>query len=147
MPTVSRWFIKSSLICLGLALAAGIIEVLPGEAAGVPAIVLRPVYYHLFLVGWVTQMIIGVSIWFFPRHTRERPRGPAGLSWAIFVFLNFGLLLRAIFEPIAAGSRSLWPGALLVLSAVFQWLAGVLYIGMIWPRVKAKEPAATKRRS
>jgi heme/copper-type cytochrome/quinol oxidase subunit 1 len=39
---------------------------------------MTPAYFHLFLVGWVTQMIFGVIYWMFPIITRTRPRGNAG---------------------------------------------------------------------
>jgi hypothetical protein len=34
-----------------------------------------PVYLHLFMIGWVTQMIFGVAYWMFPRVSKENPRG------------------------------------------------------------------------
>ncbi|HZD58520.1 MAG TPA: hypothetical protein VE136_17435, partial [Anaerolineales bacterium] len=68
MPTLTRWFVKSSLVFLVAALITGL-----GLSADslwtLPAFVgtLTPVYFHLFLVGWVTQLIFGVVFWMFPK--------------------------------------------------------------------------------
>jgi hypothetical protein len=52
-----------------------------------------PTYFHLFMVGWVTQMIFGVIFWMFPIITRQQPRGDVRLGWAAYFLLNAGLLL------------------------------------------------------
>lgn len=121
----------------GLSLAALLslaqVTVLPRllQAAG-------PVYFHLFLVGWVTQLIMGIVFWMFPKYSKERPRGREGLAVATYVLLNAGLLLRVLGEPGAAVSTSLlWPWAL-VLSATLQWLAGMFFVANTWGRVKER---------
>ncbi|RPI28770.1 MAG: hypothetical protein EHM70_16390 [Chloroflexota bacterium] len=139
MPLITRVYIKASLLYLVAALLAGIL--LAGSAAwGFPAWVggLGPVYFHLFLVGWVTQLIFGVALWMFPKYSREKPRGSERAGWAIFALLNTGLLLRAVSEP-AAGFRpgSGWGWALAV-SAMLQWAAGMLFVLNTWGRVKER---------
>ena len=42
---------------------------------------LLPVFYHLLMVGWVTQLICGVALWMFPPLSREQPRGDERLGW------------------------------------------------------------------
>lgn len=118
---------------LSLALAARAMVSLPPFIAA-----LGPVYFHLFLVGWVTQLIFGVAYWMFPKLSKERPRGSETLAAATIALLNTGLLLRAVAEPL----NSLHPGAiwgwLLVLSAILQWLAGLGFVVNTWGRVKEK---------
>jgi hypothetical protein len=52
MPTLTRWFVKASLVYFTLALIAGLLVAardplsLPGEINS-----LSPVYFHLFMVG------------------------------------------------------------------------------------------------
>lgn len=133
MPKLSRWFIKSSLVYFVLAVAC---SVLLATQRGF-TVMLQPAYFHLFMVGWITQMIIGVSFWFFPRYTRERPRGHEKPGWLAFWLLNIGLPLRAIFEPWSAAHPG-EPSWGLALSAVLQWGAGMAYVVMIWGRVKGK---------
>ncbi|MFO7664119.1 MAG: hypothetical protein R6X18_16200 [Chloroflexota bacterium] len=137
MPALTRWHIKTAFIyltaalLLGVALAFGRVVPLPSWIA-----YLSPIYFHLIMVGWVTQMIFGVIFWMFPIVTRKRPRGNERLGWAVYVLLNAGLLMRVAAEPL----NSLSPGDLwgwgLVVSALLQWLAAVLFVWNAWPRVK-----------
>jgi hypothetical protein len=43
---------------------------------------LNHVYVHLFVVGFVAQMIFGVAFWMFPRYSRDEPRGSERLALA-----------------------------------------------------------------
>ena len=99
---------------------------------------LMPVYFHLFMVGWVTQLIFGVAYWMFPKYSKEKPRGSERIMQAVFIALNVGLLLRAIGEPLhALRPEAIW-GWALVLSAILQWLAGLAFAANSWVRVKGK---------
>lgn len=134
MPTLTRWFVKASLIALVLGLIAGVWQQIPGAAiAG-----LFPVYLHLLTFGWLTQLIFGIALWMFPVYSKEQPRGPQWLGWGIFASLNLGLLLRVVFEPLQGLAPSTLGGWMLVLAALLQWLAGLGFIAAIWPRVRGK---------
>ena len=61
---------------------------------------LNPIFFHLLVVGWVTQMIFGVIYWMFPIITRKNPRGSLWMGWATYICLNTGLLLRVVGEPL-----------------------------------------------
>lgn len=140
MFILSRWFIKSSLVWFVLALLAGLL--LAADALwDLPAFfrVLSPVYFHLFLVGWITQLIFGVVYWMFPKASLEKPRGNEQIAWATFWLLNAGLVLRVIAEPLnALSSPGAFWGWLLATSALLQWIAGLLFVGNTWVRVKEK---------
>jgi hypothetical protein len=139
MPLLTRWFIKASFLYLVAALLIGALVVARAPLdllAGLAA--LAPVYFHLFMVGWVSQLIFGVVYWMFPRYSRERPRGSERLAWAVFVLLNLGLLQRAVAEPLNALRPAPAWGWLVALSAVLQWLAGLAFAANSWPRVKER---------
>jgi len=76
MPALTRWFIKSALIYLVAALLLAFLLALP-KTIDLPHFLsfMTSAYFHLFLVGWVTQMIFGVIYWMFPIITRVQPRG------------------------------------------------------------------------
>lgn len=137
MPAVTRWFIKSALAYLAVALLLALILALPNSVK-LPDFVrfMNPAYFHLFLVGWVTQMIFGVIYWMFPIITRARPRGNETLAWLCYGLLNVGLLLRVIGEPLTSVRPEPGFGWLLAFSAVLQWLAALLFVTLAWPRVK-----------
>lgn len=139
MPALTRWTIKSALVYLTTALLLALLLALPPTIA-LPSFVrlMTPAYFHLFLVGWVTQMIFGVIYWMFPIITRAQPRGNEKLGWISYGLLNMGLLLRVVSEPLVGVYPEAGYGGVLVLSALLQWLAAVLFIWLVWPRVKEK---------
>jgi hypothetical protein len=139
MPLLTRLFIKTALIFFVAALCAGLILAARPWIDLPPIVVaLNPVYFHLFMVGWVLQLIMGIAYWMFPKFSREQPRGYDGLAWAVYFLLNGGLALRVIAEPMqTAQPEAMW-GRLLVVSALAQWLAGLAFVANTWPRVKEK---------
>lgn len=139
MPRLTRVFIKAGLVYLLAALVLGVLMAGPNVwnlPAGIYA--LRPVYFHLFMVGWVTQLIFGVALWMFPKYSREMPRGSEVVGWISFWTLNTGLLLRAVVEPLTALAPQAGLGWLLGVSAVLQLVGGWAFIANIWPRVKER---------
>ena len=143
MPRLTRYFIKTALIYLLASLLIGVVVVaraafdLPSELAAAMA-ALTPVYFHLFMVGWVTQLIFGMLFWMLPRQSKERLRGDERLAWVAFVTINVGLLVRAIGEPLVTLQPDIGAGWLLALSAVLQLIGGWAFIGNAWPRVKER---------
>jgi len=139
MPILTRWFLKSSLICFLMALIVGVLLNvrslldLPGEIN-----TLSPIYFHLFMFGWVTQLIFGVVYWMFPKYSKEQPRFSERLGWLTFGALNIGLALRVITEPaVALDASPIWKW-LLAISALLQWLSGVFFVINTWGRVKGR---------
>lgn len=139
MPTLTRWFVKSALVFFVAALFIGLAQSAGGLWGGTPFLnALGPVYFHLFMVGWITQLIFGVVFWMFPKYSPGRPRGSERLGWGVFFLLNAGLVLRAIGEPLnSLNSGTIW-GWLLGASAIFQWLAGLGFVANTWARVKER---------
>jgi cbb3-type cytochrome oxidase subunit 1 len=139
MPSITRLFVKTALAYFVLALLTGMLITIPPLTAAVPFVgALSPVYFHLFMVGWVTQLIAGVAYWMFPKFTKEQPRGYDSLAWATYWLLNVGLILRVLAEPMQAVNPQPWWGWLIVTAAVLQWLGGLAFVANTWPRVKEK---------
>jgi hypothetical protein len=139
MPRLSRYFIKTGLIYLVGAFVLGL-AVAARPALGLPAWLsaFSPVLAHLFVVGWITQLIVGVAYWMFPKMTKDNPRGDERFGWLIYVLLNAGLLLRLVFEPLLTVQPDAPFGFMLVVSGVCQLLAGWGVVIALWPRVKVK---------
>jgi hypothetical protein len=137
MPVIVRWYLRTALVMFVLALVVGVVQNLSGMFPSLSPS-LTPVYFHLLMVGWVTQFILGVAIWMLPKYSQEKPRGIETLSWATYIFLNTGLLVRAFGEPFNELSPGTTWGWLLVFSAFLQWLAGLLFVINTWRRVKGK---------
>lgn len=139
MPPLTRWFIKSALVFFVAALLIELGSALNSLVPLSPVLrVLGPVYFHLFLVGWVSQLIFGIVFWMFPKASLERPRGSEALGWVTFWLINLGLLLRLIGEPYQALQPTAGMGWLLAASALLQWIAGIAFVVNTWARVKEK---------
>jgi len=142
MPKISRLFIKTGLIYFLASLMTGIaIEI---DFAALP--VLYPLFWHMLMVGWITQIIFGVSMWMFPGRSREEGFIAQPWCWLTYFFLNSGLLLRIVAEPMLTyGNRSIW-NALVIVSALLQFSAGVTYLVEMWPRVQSKSQRRRNRK-
>ena len=139
MPRLTRFFIKTAMIylaaalLLGAVLAARSVWTLPTWMGG-----FGPIYFHAFLVGWVTQLIMGVGYWMFPKLSKEKPRGSERLGWATLILLNGGLVLRAIGEPLTVMAPQAGLGWIVALAATFLLLAGWGFIFNTWGRIKER---------
>ncbi len=138
MPRITRWFLKSALIYLVCAIGIEILAAWPSGPVHRIAVQLRPSAFHFFFVGWLSQMVFGVSHWLFPIFSRSEPRGKQWLIDTSFVALNIGIVLRFFSE--APFWQSVYPGTqtILLLSIVLQWVGFVAYAAHIWPRIKLK---------
>lgn len=142
MPLISRTFIKAGMVFFALSLIAGLLMEI--DIGALPA--LMPLFWHMLMVGWITQIIFGVSIWMFPGRNRDEGFRAQKWGWLTFFFLNTGLLLRIVSEPLSGFAASeIWK-LLLVVSAILQLLAGMTYVIEMWPRIMSKKQQRKKRK-
>ncbi|MDZ7773759.1 MAG: hypothetical protein U5K31_13625 [Balneolaceae bacterium] len=142
MPRITRLFIRTGLIWFLFSLATGLLSTL--DLASLP--VLMPLFWHMLTVGWITQIIMGVSIWMFPGRTREEGIRTQPRPWTAFLALNAGLVLRVGAEPFAAGPPDAAAGVILGLSGFLQLTGAAAYLLEIWPRVQSKEKRRRQRK-
>jgi len=139
MPLLTRVAIRAAMIYLLIGLIAGALYWLNNAwSFWMPLSALNPVYVHLLVVGWLTQLIFGVMYWMFPILSRSEMRGDPRPAWAALVALNVGLILRAVAEPWRALDPNGINQAGLILSSIFQVAAGYLIVLVCWPRVREK---------
>ena len=139
MPTLSRWFIKTGMIYLVVGLGMGAVMLAQPVLDWSPRLqALRPVYLHFLFIGWVTQIIMGVGYWMFPKQSREKPRGSEKLGWLVYGTLNVGLILRAIGEPMVVLEPEADLGWTLAVASLFMLLAGWGFILNNWGRIKER---------
>lgn len=135
MSSVSRALVGAALACLVLGMAVGVLLAAPGvDPAWRTA--LRPAWVHLLAVGWLTQLVFGVALWLFPRRRQLRHQSP--LAWSGLVLLNAGVAARTVAEPALALAHGPPWGALAAVAAVLQWLAVLLFVACLWPRVRGR---------
>jgi hypothetical protein len=137
MPLLPRVIVRTALAWLLAALATSGLMALQGQLPEPwSRLYLQPLFYHLLMVGWVTQLIWGVALWLFPPLSREQPRGDDRLIWLAYALFNSGLGLRLLSEP---AQGLFWgSGPMLVAAAILQTVSVWLIIASLWPRVRAK---------
>lgn len=135
MPKVTRWMIKAGMVCLVAGVTLALAAELPVTGS---QRLLLPVYWHLIVLGWITQLIMAVAIWMFPRRNRSRRKENTALAWCTFIFLNGGLLLRTFSEPLIYATEHTIVTAAAIGSAVMPVVAVLCFTAEIWPRVRPK---------
>lgn len=139
MPTMTRTFIKTALVyAVGgtLLSALWLVNVVWPLHPLLTAI--QPTALHLIVIGWLTQLIVGVALWMFPVWSKAEPRGPAWLGWTCYGLLNGGLLLRVIAEPLSTYQELPALRWMLLISAVLHVAALWLFAALVWRRVRPK---------
>ena len=64
MPKVTRWMIKAGLVYLAAGvILSGMKDILEGSIG----LSLLAVYWHMIVMGWITQVIVAISILIFIR--------------------------------------------------------------------------------
>ena len=143
MPPIARTFVKASFAYFLAAFLLGALMMLDRWLAfsrWVRALYMSQL--HLLVVGWITQLAIGVAYWILPRFLKEddpRPRGSDAIAWFVLISLNVGLLLRFAVEPFYFMDQQPWLAALLALAGVLQALAAVGFAWIIWGRIRPME--------
>lgn len=144
MPKISRLFIKTGLLYF---LSAVILRLLLDVFQVLPSFVLRPLFWHALMLGWITQIIMGVSTWMFPGRTKEEGFKAQKLPWLTYLCLNSGLILRFISSPIVEFYDQIAWQVLLAISAVLLLAAVIFYVMELWPRILSKQQQRKRRKA
>lgn len=142
MPLITRIFLKSGIVFFIASLITGV--ALQIDSLALPP--LMPLFWHMLMLGWITQIIMGVSMWMFPGRVREESFKNQKWAWIAYVSLNIGLWLRVLAEPAVNSSDALIWKILLLTSAILQLIAVISYALEIWPRVRGKKERVSKKK-
>jgi hypothetical protein len=143
MPPIARNFVKAAFVYFIAAFLLGALMMLDrwlNVSRWLKTVYLSQL--HLLVVGWITQLAIGVAYWIFPRLRKEQspdPRGSDRLAWIVIITLNVGLLMRFLFEPFYFMGPEPWLAALVALSGILQAVAAVGFGLLIWARIRPME--------
>ena len=130
MPALSRWFIRASLVYLGLGWTLGGL-LLANKGLGFYPPIWRwlPAHIEFLFLGWMVQVVLGVAYWILPRVAGSAPHGNQRLAFLAFVLLNLGIWL------IVAQSIFLVEGLSLV-GRICESLGAALFLVAVWQRIK-----------
>lgn len=130
MPKLSVWFVRSSLIHMGIGFLFGAMIL---HHKGIPIYgwtwkLLAP-HIELMIFGWTMQFVMGIAFWILPRFTGANRYGRVTLGWWSFILLNLGII---------SGSVGGWfrHDVLLLVARLLTVGAIGLFVFVIWPRVK-----------
>jgi hypothetical protein len=141
MPLTTRLFIKSGLLYFLISLGLGVlIQIDSFQYSG-----MSPMFWHALMVGWITQIIIGVSTWMFPGRIKEESFRNQKWEWIAFIGLNTGLPIRFLAEPMSSAFDVSFWSYLLIISSILQFIGILSYVIGIWPRVQSKQQRRQKR--
>jgi cbb3-type cytochrome oxidase subunit 1 len=140
MEWFTRWFIKASLIWLGVGVVIGL-----AMAAHPAWAIYRPAHLHALLLGFVTMMIYGVAYHVIPRFSGHplRHRTLAGLHWATanigLAAMIAGFVLRVSTDTTAIGT------GLLAVGGTLSSAGAVVFAFTMWQTIDGPDVRATRR--
>ena len=154
MPATTRVYVKASILYLILGAALGALLLINGWLPlGSAIYYVKPAHVQFLIVGWLTQLILGVAWWLFPPMAfrlrgqsyppGQAQRGSEPLFWATFALLNAGVLLYAVSEPLYARTGSGFFGGLITLSGLCLFAAAITFVINMWARVRELGRAKT----
>ena len=147
MPTTTRIVVKASILYLILGAALGALLLINGWLPLGPAITyVKPAHVQFLVVGWLTQLILGVAWWLFPPMAfrlrgqgyphGQAQRGSEPLFWVTFALLNAGVLLYALAEPLYTRTGAGLFGGLVALAGLCLFAAALTFVVNLWGRVR-----------
>lgn len=137
MPRLTRWLIRTALLYFVAALVLGVAQVSPALRMQSSWLANAwPGYVHLFMLGWLSQLIVGVAFWLFPRRGAADNR--IWLGWTGYALVNAGLLIRVALEPAEIARPTPQLGWLLAVAALAQLAGAAAWVGLLWPRVRPR---------
>ena len=94
-----RRYIKTAIAFLGVGLVLGGWMLVRRELHGIPPTVYETsAHTHVLFVGFVTEMILGVALWLFPRPHRDDARYSPRVAEAAYWLLTIGTVARVAGE-------------------------------------------------
>jgi hypothetical protein len=151
VPATSRVTIKVSILYLAVGAILGAVLFIHRWLPLGPAVpVLKITHVHFLVIGWLTQLILGVAWWLFPplkigrergtmtpRRRGQEQRGSEPLFWLTAVLLNLGTLLRGLAPALYTWTRVEAFTVLGGISGLLLLAAAIAFVLNLWQRVRA----------
>lgn len=120
-------------------LLAGVFLAGLAESSWLNSYQVRPVWIHMLVLGWMTQWIFAISLWMFPRSKDGYRKRESLRTWSMLVCWNTALFARVLFEVEIVETAPAIRQIILGIAVLLFWIASVLYVIEIWPRVRVKK--------
>lgn len=137
MYKLVRVYVKTSFFFLFLGLLFGVYLMVSarffggGYRAG-----LVTAHVHLILVGFVIMLIMGVSLWMFPRPEKSDEHYRPEFAQLTYWLMTCGTAARSTGEIIESWAAGGMPENLRFAGAMAQMVGSLLFIYNIWSRIR-----------
>ena len=137
MHTIVRYYIRTSMVFLfaGLFLGAYFLVATYWTGSGYPSLWVSA-HTHVILIGFVMMMILGVAQWMFPRPLKTDKHYSPERSFFVYYLLTVSTAVRFVCELLAPYVALRLIEHLIVLAALGQLLAFLLFFYNIWTRIR-----------
>lgn len=150
MPLTSRVSVKASFLYLALGAVLGATLLINRWVPlGSAVSALRVTHVQFLVLGWLTQLIVGVAWWLLPPlpiglqkdaplpvRRGQAQRGSEAVFWAMLACLNAGILLGALSAPLHSWTQVDLFSTLADVSGLFLLATAVLFVVNFWSRVR-----------
>lgn len=143
MHSLVRRYIKTAIVFLATGLAIGAWMIVRRELYGrFPTPYESSAHTHALLVGFMMSMILGVALWLFPRPEKSDERYRPQLAEAAYWMLTVGTGSRVAAELLRPSVSAVWLRWTVVVSALLQIAALLLFFHTMWSRIRPVGSAA-----
>ncbi len=141
MPRLSVWMVRAALLHMGAGFLFGALIL---AHKGFPLFdwtwkLLNP-HIEFMIFGWTMQFVMGIAFWILPRFSGPARYGRTALGWWSFALLNAALVFTA-------GGAWLTVTWMLLVGRLTMLIAVVLFVVLVYPRVKPLGGYAASQRS
>jgi heme/copper-type cytochrome/quinol oxidase subunit 1 len=137
MFALARYYIKTSFLFLVAGMGAGLWALVARDLYGAPLPYrFASAHGHLLLVGFLVMLVMGVSVWMFPRPVRGDVRYRESVAAGVFWLMTASVILRFLAEAALAfgGADSLrWASA---AGGLGEFAGASLFVYNLWPRIR-----------
>jgi heme/copper-type cytochrome/quinol oxidase subunit 1 len=138
MFTQVRYFIKTSIIFLVIGLLSGLFISVAKNMFNIGfSQELVSAHAHIILVGSIFMMIMGVSLWFFPKASKDDTRYNPELITLTYWIITIATVVRFISQIIIAYIEIKEIRWAITVSSSFQMFAMVLFFYSMWGRIRS----------
>lgn len=137
MFALVRYYVKTSLVFLLIGMTAGAWAIVARDFFGRPVpFQMTSAHGHLLLVGFLVMLVMGVSLWMFPRPAKGDERYSEGVAQVAYWVMTVSVVVRFAAEAAVGyeGYQAVRP--LAAVGGLGELIGTALFIYNLWPRIR-----------
>jgi uncharacterized protein involved in response to NO len=138
MISISRYFIKTSILCFSLGMSCGIWQYGHHAFGWETPYTITMAHSHVILIGGMVNMIIGVAVWLFPRSKKGYKFYDPNIIWATYLILTASTITRFCAELLAGITMNQSWLVIGFWTSTIQLITLAVIFSQLWDRVRSK---------